>query len=227
MAKACKIKDCQRPHAARGYCATHYYWLRRSKERPRCSIEGCEGCSYARSWCPMHYARRQRHGDPMEVQVVATSCSVEGCRRDHYSHGLCQLHLSRLKRTGTTDAPRWRIACSVTGCDRDHYGKGLCMKHWQQQRRRKMSREDLSAAFLTALNEDYARSGEQALERVRSEEPAKYLALVSALVPRASPAEKEDSHFEKMSAQELREHIAKLPSDDAILGLYRMTASAT
>lgn len=78
------------------------------------------------------------------------------------------------------------------------------------------NREELSAAFIAALSKDYAQSGERALERVRNEAPERYLNLVAALVPKAQPEAKEENRFEKMSVQELREHIAQLPSDDAI-----------
>jgi hypothetical protein len=73
------------------------------------------------------------------------------------------------------------------------------------------NREALSTEFVRALEQSYATGGGDALEAVRQNEPAKYLALIAQLMPRAAPAEPAPtSRYEKMTKEEL---IAFLGND--------------
>jgi hypothetical protein len=70
------------------------------------------------------------------------------------------------------------------------------------------NRDSLTSAFVAALAEDYAVSGQAALERVRAEAPEKYLALVAQLVPKAQPEPAQTTKYDDMTMQELRENVA-------------------
>lgn len=74
--RTCSIDRCDRVHAARGYCATHYrYWtegkdpatavLRVKRAPATCTVEHCgTGGKIRRGLCEMHYKRWRVHGDP-------------------------------------------------------------------------------------------------------------------------------------------------------------------
>ena len=72
----CTFAGCNRPHKARGYCATHYLQSLRGKDKtakpiqerrydhaPVCTVEGCDGAERSKGLCGMHYVRWMRHGD--------------------------------------------------------------------------------------------------------------------------------------------------------------------
>jgi hypothetical protein len=66
------------------------------------------------------------------------------------------------------------------------------------------NREALSTEFVRALEQSYAENGADTLESVRQHEPAKYLALIAQLMPRATPAEPAPtSKFEALTKEEL------------------------
>ena len=71
----CTIDGCDRKHAARGLCGTHWRQWRRGKldhEAPlervpgrTCEIEGCDQPHHARGLCGKHHVRLRKHGDPL------------------------------------------------------------------------------------------------------------------------------------------------------------------
>ena len=50
--------------------------------------------------------------------------------------------------------------------------------------RPKGSRNKLGEAFIAALHDDFKEHGVSAIERVRTEEPAQYLKVIAAIVPK-------------------------------------------
>lgn len=67
----CKHPGCNRPHEAKGYCASHYAQLKRrgttwdlrsDGKKPLCSVPGCTNVARARGLCGVHYGRFIRHG---------------------------------------------------------------------------------------------------------------------------------------------------------------------
>jgi hypothetical protein len=74
------------------------------------------------------------------------------------------------------------------------------------------SRSKLNELALSMLSADFARHGEQVIERVRKRKPEAYLAGVLSLLPRQSQIEK-TSAFSELSDQELdllETHLAAL-----------------
>ena len=75
MAKLCKIADCGKSVAYRGWCESHYKrWLKYGdpfggkffipKDKP-CLIEGCDKPVKSNGLCSSHYTRQLRHGNPL------------------------------------------------------------------------------------------------------------------------------------------------------------------
>lgn len=69
MTKTCSVKECERPHYARGFCKLHYERVRKSGsielpivEIKYCSVEGCDRRNYGRGLCLMHYTRVRKRG---------------------------------------------------------------------------------------------------------------------------------------------------------------------
>lgn len=92
MAKrTCSIDGCDRPHAARGWCMTHWRRWRRTGTTdpatppPKCSVDGCDRRSSSRGWCRLHYERWQRCGTPERPTKVeqfwmrVDKADAEGC----------------------------------------------------------------------------------------------------------------------------------------------------
>jgi hypothetical protein len=56
--RRCKVKGCQRPYRAKGYCRTHYRaWRRGDLPKPRykrCKKEGCAKPMVRRGYCEEH-----------------------------------------------------------------------------------------------------------------------------------------------------------------------------
>ena len=64
----CSVPDCNRPHEAKGYCATHYHrWRDSAAGRPPCAVADCERNARSRGLCQKHYVRWLRHGDPLTL----------------------------------------------------------------------------------------------------------------------------------------------------------------
>ena len=103
--RLCKIDECDREHAGRGYCQLHYNrWKRNGdplvvKERGRarkvCSVDGCDKPHTARGWCRLHY-RQWRDKGGLEVRL----CTVDKCDNPHMARGYCGKHYNRWRRTG-------------------------------------------------------------------------------------------------------------------------------
>lgn len=118
-ARLCSIKECGRPLASKGYCATHYSRWRAGKpldapvqryvrQGDVCSVEGCDRAPRALGLCITHMRRQQTHGTTEQVPhgnrkyAVGQTCLVEGCDRQAASRGYCMTHAARIWRTGET-----------------------------------------------------------------------------------------------------------------------------
>ena len=73
--KLCSVDDCDRKHAAKGFCSSHYGFLVRNGDplarkreygRKVCLIDGCDERHSARGLCALHYLRWSKSGDPGE-----------------------------------------------------------------------------------------------------------------------------------------------------------------
>lgn len=78
--RPCKEPGCERTHAAKGYCSTHYtrYWKREQR-------------------AGMPDRRRKESKRPPDGTKI---CGVDGCGRKHAAKGLCSSHYSRFRRQG-------------------------------------------------------------------------------------------------------------------------------
>lgn len=107
----CTVEGCERPHKARGYCATHYMQVRKGVEIT-----------------PVIRARSREFG-PV--------CSVEGCNKEERALGLCNTHYVRHQRHGSTEfRPRWKKTrpCCIEGCDAPVYAHDMCIRHYAKNR---------------------------------------------------------------------------------------------
>lgn len=73
--KICAYSDCQKPVQARGYCRTHYYFLKDHGNLPGvvpevCSADGCDLFVHSKHLCQKHYTRQKRYGDVAFTQSV-------------------------------------------------------------------------------------------------------------------------------------------------------------
>lgn len=113
--RTCSVDGCEKKHAARGWCNTHYNRMRREKaievrqfwSTTVCSVEGCEKKRTQLSWCGMHYMRMRRHGSLESVPRQCNTCSVDGCERPAQGRGWCNMHLLRMSRYGRLDARQY------------------------------------------------------------------------------------------------------------------------
>lgn len=123
--RTCSIEDCERPHASRGWCQTHYMrWLNHgdvqaarpvgaSIERPSepCVVAECERMRYVRGMCSLHYARWYKHGDvgpsgsSRAPRGQRTPCQLEGCEKRVKGHGWCDRHYYRVVIRGGEPGP--------------------------------------------------------------------------------------------------------------------------
>lgn len=63
------------------------------------------------------------------------------------------------------------------------------------------ARNRLSAAFLEALTEDFEANGRAAVARCRSKSPARYLQIISSLLPREHAVETHGASLEELILQ--------------------------
>ena len=152
--RTCSFQGCGKPHAARGWCSTHYArwskhgdpnYVRPEIEKPLCSVDECVEISIARGWCGTHYARWSRWGNPLgsaPPRPGRLPCTVEGCDKESCALGLCQGHYVRQKKHGPESiiAPlrsvyRTTDICEVDGCNSKARGRNWCFKHWKRWRR--------------------------------------------------------------------------------------------
>lgn len=103
----CTVPGCNRPHKARGYCASHYQNFKRGG--------------------PVSAEIKTRDTTPYE------RCKEADCLAPVKAKGLCHMHYARLLRHGHTqhrDRKREPKICSEPGCDNWYYAKGLCHQHY-------------------------------------------------------------------------------------------------
>jgi hypothetical protein len=151
MPAFCSVDGCDRPHKARGYCATHYQQFKRG-EIPTltiaarqatlgliCLVEGCENPVKSLGYCRMHYARFKRHGNALQGRKRHAICSIDGCDSPVLAKNLCGKHYWRVWRTGVTDEPVVRKdafeTCQASGCKNIVVARGLCQKHYMRWKR--------------------------------------------------------------------------------------------
>lgn len=119
--RRCSVEGCNRPHDARGFCASH---LKRANA----------GTDLNRPW-------------PSEE----APCSVESCERPRKAKALCAAHYNRLKLGGEIETPiRDRYIsetgmCRVPGCDKALAGLGYCRRHYHIVNRYSLSEEQVVA----------------------------------------------------------------------------------
>lgn len=83
MSALCKIDDCERGAAGRGWCKMHWARWRRHGDplktktngvdwnaKVPCSVDGCDRLTHAHLLCNMHLIRFQKHGDPSIVLPI-------------------------------------------------------------------------------------------------------------------------------------------------------------
>lgn len=117
--RTCSVDGCDKPHAARGWCDTHY---RRWYNAPgsgvgdlmvivnigECTIEGCTKDARYRGWCSTHYGRFQRLGDPLAIvesrSAQGGQCAVDGCKELSQKRGWCAMHYRRWQRNGDPES---------------------------------------------------------------------------------------------------------------------------
>lgn len=80
--KTCSFETCERSHAAKGLCLTHYY--QQLKGKPLTEIRGY-GTLYSKS--------------------PDAPCGVEGCVRTQVTKGLCRSHGDQMRRYGYVKYP--------------------------------------------------------------------------------------------------------------------------
>jgi len=77
-AKKCSIKDCKRPHRAKGYCNTHFKKWRAGEiegHKPRyktCKEENCKKPMFAKGLCEQHFGAlmASKKGQPAEAAAA-------------------------------------------------------------------------------------------------------------------------------------------------------------
>lgn len=99
--RLCSVEECTEPHAAKGYCLTHYNLLARPRKKslPMCVVEGCGAPSAAKQLCMAHYMR-QRRGQPLDAPLgpsrrIKGTCMKHNCREQAHRDGLCRVHYSQ------------------------------------------------------------------------------------------------------------------------------------
>ena len=105
--KKCKFKGCNRDHAAKGYCRTHYMQFRKGKQLAKIK----------------------------KVVTGRVECTVYGCLRPHRAKGLCNAHWQQQSKgkslTQIRGVVKGRVGCKV--CNKEHFAKGYCQRHYNQK----------------------------------------------------------------------------------------------
>lgn len=76
MRSVCSVRDCDKPHKARGWCSTHYSRWRQhgsphtllQRQDRTCDVADCDQPHLARGMCSKHYWRWDTYGDPLIVR---------------------------------------------------------------------------------------------------------------------------------------------------------------
>lgn len=107
--KACSIDGCNRTHAARGLCASHYATLIQQKglaTNKKCEVDNCLVGVFAKGLCHKHYELNRRNGSPERKyhKCKAPNCS-KNCLNEY-----CRKHQRQAERGVEFDAPRgWAV----------------------------------------------------------------------------------------------------------------------
>lgn len=158
----CLYPGCSKPTRTRGYCNTHYGYMRRNNKiyikritRAWCTVDGCESGADVDGLCHTHYGNKWRCGTPLGLIATAPECcQVEGCENEPHvlgdHRGYCDRHAAMIAKYGDAlHVPYSSLItsgvcvhlkpgqkeCSVNGCSAPAVGRGLCMKHWRRKRR--------------------------------------------------------------------------------------------
>lgn len=128
--KTCSIKECGRPHIAKGLCSMHYDQVRKygqvreTKHYPEtCKIEGCDKKHSAKGLCRTHYGRVHKTGHAGGPVPEPKACIVKACDDPAIALGLCVKHYSRFKKHGHTGDGTRR--CTMRG-NLVQEGKSYC-----------------------------------------------------------------------------------------------------
>ena len=104
-------------------------------------------------------------------------------------------------------------------------GKGRFLTGNSGGRRPKGSRNRLTDTFLSAIADDFAANGLDAIERVRKKDPATYLKLISALIPRQLVLEKEQqAGFSDMTEEEVSDLLQRAQRSKFVRALIEQIA---
>jgi hypothetical protein len=96
-------------------------------------------------------------------------------------------------------------------------GKGRFLTGNSGGGRPKGSRNRLTDTFLSAIADDFATNGIDAIERVRKKDPAAYLKLVSSLIPRQLVLEREqETDFDDMTDDEIAQLFERGKRNQAV-----------
>src|SRR5262245_11848888 len=110
--------------------------------------------------------------------------------------------------TNTTVPNGWDTALTPSATTRDGLGRFLTGNSGGG--RRKGSRNRLTERFLDAIANDFAEHGTEAIAKVRTSDPAAYLKLIGAIVPKELILQREQSpaiNWDQVTYEELAEFI--------------------
>lgn len=160
MAKRiCSVEGCDKKHAARGWCDTHYRNAKKyggdpvgratAKPKRACAVPECGkphvGCGY----CAAHHRRFKLYGDPLgraekQPRKPLRACAVLGCESltgaKGTARGLCSKHYNRWSRWGDPLALKPTVVppetCTAPGCEKPYSTAGYCSAHHSNLLRR-------------------------------------------------------------------------------------------
>lgn len=102
--RACKTRDCNQRHYAKGFCKKHYTQVLRhgklTPERERgvtrvCAAKDCGRTDTIHGYCRKHARQIRVHGHltPEREHLMGfVGCTVPNCRGEHRARGLCAQH---------------------------------------------------------------------------------------------------------------------------------------